>query len=131
MKLHKTTRSAATSVVRLSLIFCMTTLFSISLWAQTRTVSGTVKDQNGEPLIGVSVQLKGDAKVGTITDVQGKFSLSAPANSSLVFSYMGYVSQTISAGQAHMNVTLSEDTKKLDEVVVIGYGTVKKRDLTG
>lgn len=131
MKLHKTTRSAATSVVRLSLIFCMTTLFSISLLAQTRTVSGTVKDQNGEPLIGVSVQLKGDAKVGTITDVQGKFSLSAPANSSLVFSYMGYVSQTILAGQAHMTVTLSEDTKKLDEVVVIGYGTVKKRDLTG
>lgn len=131
MKLHKTTRSAATSVVRLSLIFCMTTLFSMSLWAQTRTVSGTVKDQNGEPLIGVSVQLKGDAKVGTITDVQGKFSLSAPANSSLNFSYIGYLSQTVTVGQSPMLVTLVEGTKKLDEIVVVGYGTVKKRDLTG
>jgi TonB-linked SusC/RagA family outer membrane protein len=109
----------------------MMILFSTNLFSQTRSVSGTVKDASGEPLIGVSVQLKGDTKVGTITDVQGKFALSVPANSSLIFSYMGYTSQILPASQAQMAVTLAEDTKKLDEIVVIGYGTVKKRDLTG
>jgi TonB-linked outer membrane protein, SusC/RagA family len=108
----------------------MTILFSISLLAQSRTVSGTVKDQNGQPLIGVAVQLKGNTRVGTITDIDGKFTIAAPANSTLTFSYIGYTSQMLSAA-SQMNVILAEDTKKLDEIVVVGYGSVKKRDLTG
>jgi TonB-linked SusC/RagA family outer membrane protein len=132
MKLHKTMIFTDVNEIRRGLIFCMMVLFSTGLFAQTRTsISGVVKDAAGEPLIGVSVQLKNDAKIGTITDVQGKFSLSVPSNSSLVFSYMGYVGQTLLANTSYLAVTLAEDTKKLDEVVVVGYGTVKKRDLTG
>lgn len=115
--------------IRTGIILCMM-LFSLSVFAQPRAVGGVVKDVSGEPLIGVSVQLKNDTKVGTITDLQGHFSLSVPINASLIFSSIGYVSQTIAAGQ-YITVTLVEDSKALDEVVVIGYGTVKKRDLTG
>jgi TonB-linked SusC/RagA family outer membrane protein len=131
MKKHKAIALIAPSTIRLNLILCMMIVFSINLFAQTRSVSGTVKDASGVPLIGVSVQLKGDAKVGTITDVEGRFALSVPANSSLNFSYMGYTSLTLPANQVHMNVILAEDTKKLDEVVVIGYGTQRKANLTG
>jgi TonB-dependent starch-binding outer membrane protein SusC len=120
----------AHDAVRRSLILCMMILFSVGLYAQTRTVSGIVKDTNGEPLIGVAVQLKDNAKTGTISDVNGKFTLTTPTNASLVFSYMGYVPQTLPASSS-MTITLSEDTKKLDEVIVVGYGTMKKSDLTG
>jgi TonB-linked outer membrane protein, SusC/RagA family len=106
-------------------------LFSVSLSAQSRLVSGVVKDTKGEFLIGVAVQVKGNAKIGTVTDVDGKFSLNVSPNSILVFSYIGYVSQSLSASQAHLTVELQEDTKKLDEVVVVGYGTQKKASLTG
>jgi len=71
----------------LILLFVFTSL-SISVFAQTQTVTGIVKDNAGEPLIGVSVQLKSDAKIGTITDLNGKFTITAPANSSLTFSYL-------------------------------------------
>ena len=111
----------------LILLFAFT---SLSLFAQTQTVTGVVKDISGEPLIGVSVLLKSNARIGTITDLQGKFSITAPINSSLTFSYLGYVSQTIPVS-SDLIVVLKEDNQNLDEVVVIGYGTVKKRDLTG
>jgi len=96
-----------------------------------RTVSGTVADDTGEPLIGVSVQIQGTT-TGTITDFDGKFSLSVPDNATLIVSYIGYKTQHVKVGsQRNLKIVLKQDNQLLDEVVVIGYGTVKKRDLTG
>ena len=91
-----------------------------------------VLDENGEPLIGVSIVVKGTS-TGTITDFDGKFSINLPAGSKeLVVSYIGYKEQAIIvSGNAPLNIKMVPDTQALDEVVVIGYGTVKKRDLTG
>ena len=130
MKLNTLPFLIVPRAIRCSILFCMMLLAPLSLFAQSHTINGIVKDASGQPLIGVAVQLKGNTKTGTITDINGKFSIAAPTNSSLVFSYVGYVSQTLPANTS-MAVTLSEDTQKLDELVVVGYGTVKKRDLTG
>lgn len=98
---------------------------------QNKTIKGTVVDQNGEPVIGANVIVKGSA-TGTITDIDGKFSLSVPANAILEFSYIGYLNQDVKVGdQNSLNITLKEDTKTLDEVVVVGYGVQKKVNLTG
>lgn len=84
-------------------------------------------DANGEPVIGASVQLKGSAGIGTITDLDGKFTLSVPANGVLQISYIGYKTAEVKVnGQAGLKVTLQEDTETLDEVVVVGYGIQKK-----
>lgn len=97
-----------------------------------QSVSGTVIDEAGEPLIGVSIQVKGTTN-GTITDFDGNFTLTNLNSSDvLVFSYIGYGNKEMTVGkQTIVKVTLSEDTKKLDEVVVVGYGQMKKNDLTG
>ena len=97
-----------------------------------QTVSGTVIDDAGEPLIGVSIQVKGTT-TGSITDFDGNFTLDNVASSDvLVFSYVGYAPKEITVGnQKVLKVTLSEDTEVLDEVVVVGYGQMKKNDLTG
>ena len=113
----------------------MMTLFmsAACLWAYAQqTVSGVVVDESGEPLIGVSIQVKGTTN-GTITDLDGNFTVDNVKSSDvLVFSYIGYSNQEITVGkQTTVKVTLSEDTKKLDEVVVVGYGQMKKNDLTG
>ncbi|MDR0844673.1 MAG: TonB-dependent receptor [Tannerella sp.] len=99
---------------------------------QSVSVSGTVSDTSGERLIGVNVAVKGTT-IGVITDVDGNFTLNVPnTNSVLVFSFMGFVSQEVTVGsQKRINVTLQEDNLLLEEVVVIGYGSVKKSDLTG
>jgi TonB-linked SusC/RagA family outer membrane protein len=96
------------------------------------SVSGRVTDEAGGGLPGVSILLKGTTR-GTTTDVDGKFKLSVPdAGGTLVFSYVGYVTQEIAVGnQTELSVTLVSDTKNLQEVVVVGYGTVRKSDLTG
>ena len=102
-------------------------------FAQGKNVTGTVTDPNGEPLIGVSVQVKG-AKQGAITDFDGNFKLAnVPQGSTLVFSYIGYVTEEarVGAGNAPLKITLREDAQSLEEVVVIGYGSVKKKDITG
>ena len=91
-------------------------------------IKGTVKDKSGEPLIGVSVTY-GNGQ-GTVTDIDGNFSVNAPAGSTIKFSYVGYKPQSVKGG-ANMNVTLEEDNTTLEDVVVIGYGTMKRRDLTG
>ena len=98
---------------------------------QSITVKGVVKDKTGEPIIGANVLEKGTTN-GIITDFDGNFTLEVTnANSVLVFSYIGYQSQEIVVGsQRTINVTLSEDTELMDEVVVIGYGTQKKGDVT-
>lgn len=95
-------------------------------------VSGVVVDEKGESLPGVNVQIKGQNK-GTVTDIDGKFSLSVPdANSILAFSYIGYDKKELKASRNQiMKVVLSENAKSLEEVVVIGYGDVKKKDNTG
>jgi len=97
------------------------------------TISGTVTDENGEAMPGVTVIVKGNTQVGQISDVNGKFTLSVPdRNSILVFSSIGYVTQEIAVGNNQIiNVKLSEDMKMIDEVVVVGYGTQKRVNLTG
>lgn len=101
-------------------------------FAQGHQVSGLIKDTAGEPMIGVNVLVKGTTN-GTITDFDGKFTLSNVSNNAtLVVSYIGYLTKEVKyTGQKEMVVSLEEDSKALDEVVVIGYGTVKRRDLTG
>ena len=112
-----------------ALLGMMLTLASLSAWAQDIIVSGTVKDATGEPVIGVSVIQKGTSN-GAVTDVDGHFSFKAPQGSPLVFSYIGYATQELKAG-SDMVVELKENTKELNEVVVTGYTTQRKADLTG
>ena len=98
---------------------------------QANKVTGIVKDANGEPVIGANVMVKGQS-IGTITDIDGRFVLDAPKDAVLQITYIGYVSQEVKvSGKKEINVVLKEDTETLDEVVVIGYGTAKKSDLTG
>lgn len=101
-------------------------------FAQGKQIQGVVKDATGEPMIGVNVLVKGTAN-GSITDLDGKFTIPDVKSSDvLVVSYIGFLSQEIPVGsQTSFNVILKEDSETLDEVVVIGYGTVKRRDLTG
>lgn len=95
------------------------------------TVSGTVTDQNGDPIPGATVSVPGTS-IGTATDIDGKYSITVPENSSLVFSFIGFENQTIQVdNRSTIDVSLSESAQALDEVVVIGYGTQKKKDLTG
>ena len=102
-----------------------------SIQQQTITVSGVVMGSDGEPLMGVNVVEKGTTN-GTITDLDGKYTLNVGANAVLQFSYIGYVSSDIAVnGQRTVNVTMKEDSQNLDEVVVVGYGTVRKADLAG
>lgn len=102
-----------------------------SIQQQTITVSGVVMGNDGEPLMGVNVVEKGTTN-GTITDLDGKYTLNVGPNAVLQFSYIGYVSSDIAVnGQRTVNVTMKEDSQNLDEVVVVGYGTVRKADLAG
>lgn len=98
-----------------------------------KTVTGKVLDKKGEPLIGATVIVQGDATKGTVTDIDGNYTLnSVPDNATLVVSYVGMQTQRISlGGRTWLNITMTEDTELLDEVVVVGYGTLRKRDLTG
>jgi len=97
---------------------------------QAKPVKGNVVDENGEPLIGVSVKIVG-AIGGAVTDVNGDFSVNGAEGKQLQFSYTGYKTQTVPAGRGLMKITLEPDVMGLEDVVVIGYGTMKKRDLTG
>ncbi len=114
------------------LCLLMMTLIVQGVWAQVRTVTGTVSDGK-DPLIGVTVQVKGNAKVGTITDVDGKYSIEVTSPGTiLVYSYVGYQTTEKMVGQnSRLDVVMKADDKSLDEVVVVGYGTMKKSDLTG
>lgn len=110
-------------------------LLMLTTWvgtaAQERTVTGTVTDVNHEPLIGVSVLVKG-SKTGTVTDLDGNFSIKASPKSVITVSYIGYASQQITPGsKTHLDIVMKEDDVDLDEVVVVGYGVQKKSDVTG
>lgn len=107
-------------------------LFSLGLQAQTASnISGTVTSTSGEALIGVNIVVRGTS-TGTVSDENGRFSITATSSDVLYFSYTGYRGQEITVGsQSVINVTLEENIEILDEVVVVGYGTQRKEDLTG
>ena len=123
MDLKSLTRRAALTI--LSSMLCLVA------FAQNHQVTGTIRDAAGEPMIGVNVLEKGTTN-GTITDFDGNYSLSVDGNGVLVFSYIGFQSQEIAvANKTKIDVTMAEDTETLEEVVVVGYGVMKKNDLTG
>jgi len=119
------------SILSFLLIFVLT-FSSIGVFAQNRAIEGTVTDENNEPLTGVSIVIKGTT-IGTITDIDGKFRLNNVApNSTLVASFISFKTQEINIGnQNFITLRMEEDSKVLDEVVVVGYGTMRKKDLTG
>lgn len=98
--------------------------------AQIKDVKGTITDSSGEPLIGVSIMEKGTSN-GTVSDIDGNFTISTNKSNTLVISYIGFLQQEVPASSKSMHITLKEDNEQLDEVVVIGYGTAKRRDFTG
>ncbi len=112
--------------------FFLLAVFTLPAFAQEKSISGTVSDaSNKESLIGVTVQVEGTTN-GVATDFDGKFTLKVNPGQKLIFSFVGYVPQTVVVGQqTTINIALSPQTQRLDEVVVIGYGTVKKSDATG
>ena len=117
-----------TAILLIALLFC------VSAYAQNgRVIMGSVIDNNGQPLIGVNVVQKGTTN-GSITDIDGKYRITVSGkNPVLTFSYVGFLNQdvSVSGDQRHIDVKMKDDTQNLDEVVVIGYGTAKKKDLTG
>ena len=115
------------------LTLALSLLFAVTVFAQNRTITGTVRDSRGEPLPGVGIVLQGTTR-GAMSTVDGSFSLSVPQGEAVLeFSSMGYQSQTIAVpvGQNVVNVALEEDLMSLEETVVVGYGTQKKVNLTG
>lgn len=112
-------------------LLALLSLVSLSLQAQDKQVTGKVSDASGVGMPGVSIALKGSTR-GTNTDANGNYSIGVSGNATLVYSFVGYVSRELVVGnQSIINVTLAEDSKVLSEVVVVGYGTQQKRDITG
>lgn len=117
--------------IYLLLLFSMFLCIYVNAQTGNRNISGVISDVNGEPLIGVTVAVKG-ASSGTITDFNGVFNLNVPQNGTLVISYVGYTTKEVQiTTDSRYLITLEENTLNLDEVVVVGYGTMRKRDLTG
>lgn len=112
-----------------SIINAADEVLSVHSVQQAIEIKGIVTDVSGEPIIGANVVEKGTTN-GTITDIDGNFTLSCTKVATLVVSYIGYLSQNLSA-DVNMKIVMQEDTQALDEVVVVGYGVVRKRDLTG
>lgn len=117
---------------RVSLLTLLVAMVSLSVSAQNFSVKGVVKDKNGETIIGASVIEKGNSTNGTITDIDGNYSLVVSQNSTIVFSYVGMktLEEEVN-GRSRIDVVMTDDTQALEEVVVIGYGAVKRKDLTG
>ena len=132
MKNRKTSLFNCLGKVQQLFFVALFSVLAITASAQSKSVSGTVVDKTGEPVIGASVVVKGTTN-GTITDFDGNFSLQGvPNNGTIQISFVGYKTQDISvAGKSTVKVTLVEDTEMLDEVVVVGYGVQKKSDVTG
>mgnify|MGYP005883955421 CR=1 FL=1 len=130
MKTRKLKAMSKNKIILLVLSFLMTSIWNT--YAQVATVSGVVQDKSGETIIGANVLVKGTAN-GAITDLNGKFTISGVStNGTLVVTYIGYVSKEIAVkNQTNFIITLEEDSRALEEVVVIGYQTVKRKDLTG
>ena len=119
-------------MVTAAMVFAASLLGGGILSAQNRAISGTVVDATGAPVPGTAIVVVGNTSVGTVTELDGTFSLNVPAGASIEVSCIGYATQVLStAGQTVFNIVLQEDTEFLDETVVIGYGVQKKSDLTG
>ena len=115
--------------IGMMLLFLM---FGLLANAQSRKVTGQVIDDKGEPIIGANVAVKGSSgTTGTITDLDGNFTVNLPEGEKLTVSYIGYITQVITPKTNTIKITLVEDTKSLNEVVVIGYGTQKMKNVTG
>lgn len=113
------------------LTFSLLLIASFSAFAQQKNIEGKVSDKEGNPLIGVSIKVIGTQK-GTMTDIDGAFEIEAQVGQSIEFSYLGFAKQQVKiSNRAALNIVLEEDSKFLDEVVVVGYGTMRKKDLTG
>lgn len=112
-------------------LFLLLSFFTLSLYAQQVKLTGNVSSASDkEPMIGVTIMVKG-TPTGTVTDFDGNYTLEVPSNSTIIFSMIGYKTQEIKVNnRPHINVVMAEDVEALDEVVVIGYGAVKKSDLT-
>lgn len=120
-----------TGIARKFFFLMVGLLFSVGLNAQTITVSGVVSDPSGEPLIGASILAQGTT-VGTSTNIDGEYTINVAPEATLVVSYVGYDTQNVPVdGRTSINVTMQENSVMLNEVVAIGYGTVKKSDATG
>ncbi len=125
-------KQVSKKVISILAIFVTVLVGATTLSAQNRTITGTVKDAGGAPVIGAAVVLVGNNSVGAVSDIDGTFSLNVPANASVEVSCVGFATQVIPVGsQSVLNVVLLEDTEFLEETVVIGYGVQKKSDLTG
>ena len=134
-------KSLGNFLTLLILLFCVVSPFFINFSlaqkasiGNTKGVSGKLTDENNAPIVGVNISLKG-TNIGTSSDAKGNYQLSIPAsqsNATLVFSYIGFTTKELQVrNQSIINVTLTDDTKELSEVVVVGYGTQKVKDLTG
>ena len=112
----------------ISFCLCLMAFFATPALAQNQKVTGTVVDDKGEPIIGASVMVAGEKGKGTVTDLDGNYSLDMPANGKVTISYIGFIPQTVKPGGT---VTLKEDSQSLEEVVVVGYGVQKMKNVTG
>lgn len=132
MTYSKLTSKREQSGLRKALLTLIALFVAIPLFAQNIDVTGTVVDETGEPLIGVTVMVQGTSN-GTATDLDGNYSLkNVPSKGKLTFSYVGYSDQTENVGGRNViNVKMTEDSQSLEELVVVGYGQIKKSDLTG
>ena len=131
LKLYFKMRKQAKQFIRPLAVLLMSVLPAASVLAQNMKVHGVVKDKTGEAIIGATVKQQGTG-VGTVTDFDGNFTLDVPANATLTVSYIGFTPQTVAVGgQSELSIFMSDDTQTLNEVVVIGYGTMRKSDLTG
>lgn len=119
-------------LIRVAALMLPLLFFSFLTMAQTLTVKGTVSDEKKTPIPGVTVAVKGTT-IGTITDIDGKYTISVPSGSKLlVFSFVGMSTKEVAVdGKTQVDVTMSEDVIGLDEIVAVGYGTIKKSDVTG
>ena len=117
-------------ILFISILMSVSSVFGQAM----KTLTGAVTDLSGEPLIGVSIVIKGTTN-GTVTDIDGKYSLNIPSENkkaTLIFTYVGYLKQEVLvAGKNTLNVVMKEDDKLLDEVVVVGYGVQKRVNMTG
>ncbi len=113
------------------LLLLVCAVWTLSVSAQTRSVTGVVTDEAGNPMPGVTILVKG-TNTGTVADIDGKYSINAAIGSTLEFSFLGYVTQTATVGdRSVIDIALKEEVKSLDEVVIVAYGAQKKSSITG
>ncbi len=131
MKVERSIKRQCRHFVKRMMLLLISFIFMSSLYAQERQITGVISDDQGGPLPGASVLVEGTT-IGSAADVYGNYSIKAPQNAVLIFSFVGYLSERVTVSdKTVIDVKLVPDIKNLDEVVVIGYGAVPKRDLTG